>query len=79
LEVLPDVPTVRQFVPGYEVSGWFGVGAPKNPAAEIVEGLNKEINAGLGDPEIKERLTFAHFSVSAAMCLPKCQHQARAS
>jgi tripartite-type tricarboxylate transporter receptor subunit TctC len=54
---------VRQFVPGYEVSGWFGVGAPKNTAAEIVERLNKEINAGLADPEIKERLADLGVSV----------------
>jgi tripartite-type tricarboxylate transporter receptor subunit TctC len=56
LEVLPDVPTVGEFVPGYEASGWFGVSAPKNTPAEIVEKLNKEINAGLADPTMKARL-----------------------
>jgi tripartite-type tricarboxylate transporter receptor subunit TctC len=55
-EALPDVPTVGEFVPGYEASAWFGVGAPKATPAEIVEKLNKNINAGLADPKIKERL-----------------------
>ena len=55
-DALPDIPTVGEFVPGYEASGWFGVGAPKATPAEIVEKLNKEINAGLADPKIKARL-----------------------
>ena len=55
-EALPDIPTVGDFVPGYEASAWFGVGAPKNTPAEIVDKLNKEINAGLADPKIKARL-----------------------
>ena len=55
-DALPDVPTVGEFVPGYEASGWFGIGAPKATPAEIVEKLNKEINAGLADPKIKARL-----------------------
>ena len=55
-EVLPDVPTVGEFVPGYEASTWSGVGAPKATPAEIVEKLNKEINAALADPKIKARL-----------------------
>jgi tripartite-type tricarboxylate transporter receptor subunit TctC len=54
--VLPDIPTVGEFVPGYEASAWFGVGAPKATPAEIVEKLNGEINAGLADPKIKARL-----------------------
>jgi tripartite-type tricarboxylate transporter receptor subunit TctC len=53
---LPDIPTVGEFVPGYEASAWFGVGAPKNTPAEIVDRLNKEINGGLADPKIKGRL-----------------------
>jgi tripartite-type tricarboxylate transporter receptor subunit TctC len=55
-EALPDIPTVGEFVPGYEASGWIGVGAPKSTPAEIVEKLNKEINAGLADPAMKARL-----------------------
>jgi tripartite-type tricarboxylate transporter receptor subunit TctC len=57
LDVLPDIPTVGDFVPGYEASAWFGVGAPKDTPAEIVEKLNGEINAGLSDPKLKARLT----------------------
>ena len=56
-EVLPDVPTVGDFVPGYVASIWFGVGAPRNTPAETVDRLNKAINAGLADPKIKARLT----------------------
>src|SRR5262245_48076527 len=52
---LPDVPTFAEFVPGYEASFWYGVGAPKATPAGIVEKLNKEINAGLADPKIKAR------------------------
>jgi tripartite-type tricarboxylate transporter receptor subunit TctC len=54
--LLPDVPTVSEFLPGYEASVWFGVGAPRNTPAEIVERLNKEINAGLADPTLKARI-----------------------
>jgi tripartite-type tricarboxylate transporter receptor subunit TctC len=53
---LPDVPTIADFVPGYEASGWFGLGAPKDTPSEIVGILNKEINAGLADPKLKARL-----------------------
>ena len=53
---LPDIPTVGDFVPGYEVSQWYGVGAPKGTPTEIIDKLNKEINAGLVDPKIKARL-----------------------
>jgi tripartite-type tricarboxylate transporter receptor subunit TctC len=55
-ELLPDIPTVAEFVPGYEASNWFGVGAPKATPAEIVEKLNREINAGLADAKMKARL-----------------------
>jgi tripartite-type tricarboxylate transporter receptor subunit TctC len=55
-EVLPDVPTVGEFVPGYEASAWYGLGAPKATPAEIVDKLNKEINAALADPKVKARL-----------------------
>ena len=55
-ELLPDLPTVGDFVPGYETSAWQGIGAPKNTPAEIINKLNKEINAGLADPKIKTRV-----------------------
>ena len=55
-DALPDIPTVGEFLPAYEASTWYGVGAPKVTPAEIVEKLNKEINAGLADPKIKARL-----------------------
>ena len=53
VEVLPDIPTVDDFVPGYEASAWFGVGVPKNTPSAIIERLNREINAALVDPKIK--------------------------
>ena len=53
---LPNVPTVSEFVPGYEASTWYGVVAPKNTPADVVEKLNREINAGLADPKLKARL-----------------------
>ena len=56
LDALPDIPTVGEFVPGYEASNWSGLGAPKNTPAEIVVKLNKEINAGLADPKLRARL-----------------------
>jgi tripartite-type tricarboxylate transporter receptor subunit TctC len=55
-EALPDLPTVGEFVPGYEASIWFGIGAPKNTPSQIIDKLNEAINAGLGDPKIKARL-----------------------
>ena len=54
-DVLPDIPSVGEFLPGYEASGWFGVGAPRNTPGEIIDRLNNEINAGLADPKIKAR------------------------
>jgi tripartite-type tricarboxylate transporter receptor subunit TctC len=54
--VFPDVPTVGEFLPGYEASVWFGIGAPRETPAEIVDKLNKEINAGLADPALKARI-----------------------
>jgi tripartite-type tricarboxylate transporter receptor subunit TctC len=56
-EALPGIPTVGEFLPGYEASNWYGVGIPKNTPAELIDKLNKEINAGLADPKIKARLT----------------------
>ena len=55
-DALPDVPTVGEFLTGYEASGWYGIGAPKNTPAEIVETLNKEINAGLAGPKLTTQL-----------------------
>jgi tripartite-type tricarboxylate transporter receptor subunit TctC len=57
---LPDIPTIGEFVPGYAMNGWLGIGAPKNTRAEIVERLSKEITAGLSDPLVQARL--AHSS-----------------
>jgi len=55
-QALPDIPTVSDFVPGYEVSAWYGIGAPKNTPVEIIDRLNKEIDAGLADAQMKARL-----------------------
>ena len=55
-DMLPDIPTVAEFVPGYEAGSWYGVGAPKATPAEIIDKLNKEINAALVDPKNKARL-----------------------
>ena len=56
VDVLPDVPALGEFVSGYEASGWTGIGAPRNTSAEIIEILNKAINAALTDPKMKARL-----------------------
>jgi len=55
-DALPDVPTVAETVPGYEASAFYGVGVPKGTPPEIIDKLNKEINAGLADPKVKARL-----------------------
>jgi tripartite-type tricarboxylate transporter receptor subunit TctC len=55
LEILPDIPPLGDFVPGYAASGWSGVGAPRNTPPDIIDKLNREINAGLADPKIKAR------------------------
>jgi tripartite-type tricarboxylate transporter receptor subunit TctC len=68
-EALPDIPTVAEFVPGCEASTWYGVAAPKNTPAEILDKLNEEITAGLADPKMKARLVDlggTALSVSAA-------------
>jgi tripartite-type tricarboxylate transporter receptor subunit TctC len=56
LDVLPDVPTVAEFVPGYEASGFAGIGAPRDTPAEIIDRLIKELNAGLADSKVKARI-----------------------
>jgi tripartite-type tricarboxylate transporter receptor subunit TctC len=63
---LPDVPTMSEFLPGYEASGWFGVGAPIGTPAEIIERLNSEINAGLASPLIKAQLGDTVLAISPA-------------
>jgi tripartite-type tricarboxylate transporter receptor subunit TctC len=55
-DALPDIPAVAESLPGFEASSWFGVAAPKGTPAEVIEGLNQEINAGLAEPTIKSRL-----------------------
>jgi tripartite-type tricarboxylate transporter receptor subunit TctC len=55
-DTLPDIPTVGEFVPGYEATYWSGIGAPKNTTAEIIDKLNREINAALADPKLMGRL-----------------------
>jgi tripartite-type tricarboxylate transporter receptor subunit TctC len=55
-ELLPDIPTISEFFPGYESIFWTGAGAPKNTPAEIIDRLNKEINSGLADPKLRARL-----------------------
>jgi tripartite-type tricarboxylate transporter receptor subunit TctC len=55
VEALPDVPPISQFVPGFEADGWLGIGAPRNTPTEIIDKLNKEINAVVADPKMKTR------------------------
>jgi tripartite-type tricarboxylate transporter receptor subunit TctC len=65
-EVLPNIPTVSDFVPGYEGTGWQGIGAPRNTPVEIIDKLNKEVNAGLEDPRMKARITEFGYSIFAS-------------
>jgi tripartite-type tricarboxylate transporter receptor subunit TctC len=55
-QALPEIPTVGEFLKGYEASAWQGIGAPRNTPTEIIDKLNREINLGLADPTIKARL-----------------------
>jgi tripartite-type tricarboxylate transporter receptor subunit TctC len=55
-EVLPGIPTVDEFLPGYEASGWYGIGVPKATPVKIVDELNRAINTGLADSELKARI-----------------------
>ncbi len=64
-EALPDLPTIGAFVPGYEESNWWGLGAPRNTPRAVVDKLNQEINAALADPKIKARLAELGGSVLA--------------
>jgi tripartite-type tricarboxylate transporter receptor subunit TctC len=75
-EALPDIPTVGEFVPGYEASAFFGVGAPKNTPPEIIDKLNKEINAALADPKMKARIAELGGTVLRVRTrLPRCKKQ----
>jgi tripartite-type tricarboxylate transporter receptor subunit TctC len=65
-EVLLDIPTVGEFVPGYEGTGWQGVGAPRNTPTAIIDRLNQEINAGLADPRMKARIADFGYTVFAS-------------
>ena len=63
LDVLPETPTVADFVPGYEASGWTGLGAPKGTPIDVVDRLNKEINLGLADPQMKSKLSSFGYTI----------------
>ena len=52
----PDLPAIAEFVAGYEVSSWYGIGAPRNTPADVVDTLNKAVNAGLADAKLKKQL-----------------------
>ena len=65
-DVLPDVPTIAEFVPGYEAGGWYGIGVPKNVPAEVIDKLNKEINASLADAKLKSRLSDVGYVTSGS-------------
>jgi tripartite-type tricarboxylate transporter receptor subunit TctC len=65
-DVLPDIPTVGDFVPGYEGTGWQGVGAPRSTPAAVIEKLNREINAVLADPKMKARIVDFGYTVFAS-------------
>jgi tripartite-type tricarboxylate transporter receptor subunit TctC len=56
LEVLPNIPTLAEFISGYEASGWLGICAPRNTPTELIDKLNKEINAGLAEPQMRARI-----------------------
>jgi tripartite-type tricarboxylate transporter receptor subunit TctC len=55
-QMLPDLPTVGEFLPGYEVSSWLGIGVPKRTPAELIDSLNRQVNAAIADPRIKARI-----------------------
>jgi tripartite-type tricarboxylate transporter receptor subunit TctC len=64
--VLPNVPAIAEFIPGYEAYGWQGIGAPRNTPVEIIDKLNKEVKAGLADPRIKARIADWGYTVFAS-------------
>jgi tripartite-type tricarboxylate transporter receptor subunit TctC len=65
-EALPDVPTIGEFVPGYEASLWLGLGAPRNTPTAVIERLNKEVNTGLADSTIRTRITDMGYAAFAS-------------
>jgi tripartite-type tricarboxylate transporter receptor subunit TctC len=65
-DVLPNVPSIAEFVPGYEAGGWYGIGVPKNVPAEVVDKLNREINASLADAKLKTRLADLGYTTSGS-------------
>jgi len=65
-DVLPDLPSIAEFVPGYDASGWYGIGVPRNVPAEVVDKLNREINASLADPKLKSRLADLGYATSGS-------------
>ena len=65
-EALPDIPTIGEFVPGYEASLWLGLGTPRNTPSALIEKLNKEVNAGLGDSTIKARIADMGYAAFAS-------------
>jgi tripartite-type tricarboxylate transporter receptor subunit TctC len=62
-QALPDVPAVSETLPGYEASGWYGIGTPKSTPAQVIERLNKAVNAAIADPKLQAR--FANLGVTA--------------
>jgi len=65
-ELLPEIPTIAEFVPGYEAATWVGVGAPRDTPADIIDKLNLEINTGLADPKIKARFADLGYMIFAS-------------
>jgi tripartite-type tricarboxylate transporter receptor subunit TctC len=65
-DLLPDIPAIGEFAPGYEATSWLGLGAPKNTPTEIIDRLNKEVNAGLADPTLKARMESVGYSTFAS-------------
>ena len=72
-EILPDIPTLGEFVPGYEASLWLGLGAPRNIATPVIEKLNKEVNAGLADSTIRARIAAMGYAAFASSPLEFAQ------
>src|SRR6202008_4304433 len=65
-DVLPNVPAIAEFVPGYEAGGWYGIGVPRNVPAEVVEKLKREITPSLADPKLKTRLADLGYATSGS-------------